>query len=303
MLSLRHSKRLISVKDCTFEDVESIFSIAKSSQFNLKSKGLFLSVFFENSTRTLLSFEASAHNCGLNTMRFDISSSSIAKEESEINTIKTLNELEPKAIVLRCKKTGETSLYSDYLSKNTAVLNAGDGINEHPTQALLDTFTILEAVGKNFTKNCFKGLKIAIMGDVMHSRVARSNIFLLSSLGAEITLICPPNFLSQNFADFYSQEYGVKVQNTYSKLEFDFVMLLRVQRERLEGSGKLCYPAGFGVFLEESLNGGFLMHPGPVNIGVETSDELAYNSSKSLISKQVHNGVLVRSAILKYILD
>jgi aspartate carbamoyltransferase catalytic subunit len=301
MLSLRHCKKLISIDDFQNKDIEVLFSIVKTENFSFSKGGLFLSVFFENSTRTLLSFEKSAYNCGLNVMRFDVSSSSIAKEESEINTIRTLNELEPKVIALRCKKTGEPNLYSRYLSEDIVILNAGDGINEHPTQALLDLFTILQAMGKGFSGDCLKGVKIGIMGDVMHSRVARSNIFLLSRLGAKITLICPPNFLSQNFGDFYVKNFGVKIETNYNS-KFDFLMLLRVQKERIEGSGKICYPSNFGVFCEEDLKGAFLLHPGPVNIGVETSEELVYESSLSLVSKQVANGVLIRSGVIKYCL-
>ncbi len=297
---LNKSKRLLSINDCTIEDLSNIFSIAESGNFKLNTEGLFISVFFENSTRTLLSFEKSALNCGLTSMRFDVSSSSIAKEETEINTIRTLNELSAKAIVLRCKKSGEPSIYANYISENTAIINAGDGTNEHPTQSLLDTFTILQETGNKFSQNCFKGLKIAIMGDVSHSRVARSNIFLLSKLGAEVTLIFPPNFLGQNFIDFYTQNYNIKVTNSYQET-FDFVMLLRVQKERIEGSGKICYPSKFGIFTEAELKGAKLMHPGPLNVGVETSEELAYSSKNSLISKQVSNGVLIRSAILKYL--
>ena len=293
------NNHLLSVNDLSFTDISSIISIAKSNTFKVEGGGLFLSIFFENSTRTLLSFEKASLNCGFSLMRFDISSSSISKEETTINTIRTLNELNPSAIAIRCKHSGEPELYSKYLNPQIILINAGDGINEHPTQSLLDLFTILNAFDIKFTEGCLKGLKIAIMGDVMHSRVARSNIFLLSKLGAEIEIISPPNFLGQNFIDFYAKNYNVKFCNFYTKT-YDVIMLLRVQKERAESSGKICYPSNFGIFKEEDLKGAFLMHPGPVNVGVEVTDELAYQSKKSLISKQVSNGVLIRSAILKH---
>jgi aspartate carbamoyltransferase catalytic subunit len=287
--------RLLSIYDYSFQDITSIFSIAEKQNFKIKDNGVFISIFFENSTRTLLSFEKSAINCGLSVMRFDANISSIKKEETEINTIRTLNELKPKVVAIRAGKSGEVEIYSKYLSNNVVVLNAGDGTNEHPTQSLLDAFTILEAFKIKFKENCFKGLKIAIMGDIMHSRVARSNIFLLSKLGAKIDLICPPNFLLPNFAQFYEKEFGVKILQSFEGA--DFLILLRLQKERIEGSGKIHYPP-FQFSTESDLKGALLMHPGPIN--TEVSNELAYNSKQSLISKQVSNGSLVRSAILKH---
>jgi aspartate carbamoyltransferase catalytic subunit len=300
--SQNQSNRLLSINDLSFLDISRIIQVAQTRDFLIKNEGTFLSVFFEHSTRTLLSFEKAAINCGLNIMRFDANTSSLSKEESQINTLRTLNSLNPSCIAVRCKYSLEPKLYSKYINSNIAFVNAGDGINEHPTQALLDLFTLLEELNINFSEDCLKNLKIAIMGDVMHSRVARSNIFLLSRLGAKIDLITPPNFLNKNFVDFYSTKYKVNVLHSYTK-QYDVVMLLRVQKERAEGSAKICYPSNFGIYFEADLKSAYLMHPGPVNIGVEVSEEVAYNSKKSLISKQVENGVLVRSAILKFLLS
>lgn len=298
--SLKASKRLLSIEDCSIEDISEIFSIAKSEDFLIQNPGIFVSMFFENSTRTLLSFEKSALNCGFKVLRFEVANSSIAKEETEINTIRTINSLGAASVALRCKKSGEDLLFSKYLNPKISVLNGGDGTNEHPTQSLLDCFTLCEHFKIKFGTACLKGFKIGIMGDVMHSRVARSNIFLLSKLGAEITLISPPNFLTQNFAQYYKLKFGCKILH---KLEgkFEAIMLLRVQKERIEGSGKICYPSSFGLFNEEDLNGAVLLHPGPINAGVEVSEKLAYESPFSLVSKQVENGVKVRSAVLKFL--
>jgi aspartate carbamoyltransferase catalytic subunit len=294
------NNQLISVNDFSINDIGNIFNIAKSQDFKTKNPGLLVSIFFENSTRTLLSFEKASINCGFNYLNFNPYTSSLSKEETEINTIRTLRELNPAVVVVRCKHSGEPQIFKKYLSQNTILINAGDGTNEHPTQALLDAFTIFNTFDLEFTENCFKGLEIAIMGDIMHSRVARSNIFLLSRLGAQVTLISPPNFLNQNFIDFYTKNYNAIYKPSYEG-KFDVVMLLRVQKERMEGGGKICYPSKFGIFTEKELNGAHLMHPGPINVGVEVSEDLAYNSTKSLISKQVENGVLIRSAIINYL--
>jgi len=302
MQSLKDCKRLISINDCTIEEISEIFQIAKKADFTSKEKGNIITVFFENSTRTLLSFEVAASNLGLQSIRFDVSSSSISKDETAINTIRTINSLSPKGVILRCKKTGETSLFAKYLSPEISVINAGDGTGEHPTQALLDCFTILENFNIQFQKNCLSGLKIAIAGDIGNSRVARSNVFLLSKLGAKLELISPPNFLSTNFANFYKENYNCKISTEIQGFDADVLMLLRTQKERMEGSGKIVFPSNFAILTEKDLGKAVLMHPGPINEGVEVSEYLAYRSSKSLISKQVENGVKVRSAILKFLL-
>lgn len=301
-MQCRNQFNLISVNDFKNSDIKSIFEIADSKKFNVKNGGLGISLFFENSTRTLLSFESALLNCGLKSVRFDVSSSSIAKEETVINTIRTINSYSPDFLIMRSKQTGEPLIYQKYLDSNTKMINAGDGTGEHPTQALLDFYTILQVLNIKFSDSCLKNITIAIAGDIMHSRVARSNIFLLSRFGAKIILISPLSFLPQSIRNFYSN-LGCSFAYTLREIKANFVMLLRIQKERMEGKARLTFPSNFGIFNEADLNHAYLMHPGPINERVEITEDMAYLSSKSLISKQVENGSLIRSAIIKFLSD
>ena len=296
----RKLSNLLSVNDLKNSDIEAIFNIAKKENFKTNRSGFGISLFFENSTRTLLSFEIALANCGLNTIRFETFSSSLAKEETVVNTIRTINSLSPNFLIARCKQAGEPEIYSKYLDSKIHLINAGDGSGEHPTQALIDFYTILQTLNLKFKADCLKGKTIVIAGDIMHSRVARSNIFLLSRFGAKIILASPINFLPPHLQDFYKQ-FGCNFTQSLKDVSGDFIMMLRIQKERMEGSAKIPFPTGFGIFTEADLNGAFLMHPGPINEGVEVSEFMAYQSPKSLISKQVENGVSVRSAIIKFL--
>lgn len=302
---LKLNKKLISVCDIATEEIQEVFNIARAKDFKISPGKTFISLFFENSTRTLLSFEKAANICGFNVLRFDPGASSLVKDETEINTIRTLCAMGVDACAIRTGKSGYTALLANYFSAETSILNAGDGSNQHPTQALLDLYTILENFNIVFTKNCLKSLKIGIMGDILNSRVARSNIMLLSKLGANITLIAPPNFLPWNFRNYYMKQFNCVISYDLAatlKAGLDILMCLRVQKERMESGGKFSFSSAlYSVKSEEELNGAKIMHPGPINERVEISGSLAYESNNSLISKQVENGVYIRSALLKFL--
>lgn len=302
---LKHNRKLISVNDVAIKEIIDIFGIADAGDFKVTSKKCFLNLFFENSTRTKLSFERAALNCGFDVLDFNVQSSSILKDETHINTIRTINSLGVDTLTIRAQKSGETSLLSSFVNRGTFVLNAGDGTNEHPSQGLLDLYTIIKQFDIDAKPMCLAGLKIGIMGDILHSRVARSNIFLLSKFGAEITLICPQSFLPLNFANYYNTNFGCKISHNLKsslKNKLDVLMVLRIQKERVENKSIISFPISqFSVSDESQLNGAYVMHPGPINDGVEISNELAYKSRFSLISKQVEDGVKIRSAILKFL--
>lgn len=309
MQGQKHKKTLININDFSDVDVIEVFNIASSFEgCSIKGdleRGLFVNVFFENSTRTSLSFQKAALNCGFKILDFNISSSSIAKEEGEINTIRTINSIGVNAVAIRAKFSGQVGLFSKFLNENTILINAGDGTNEHPTQSLLDLYTILEHFKLPSKPNTLSGLKVGIVGDVVNSRVARSNIFLLSRFGADLSLIAPPNFLPENFASYYRSQFKCKTfydLNSALKQKLDVLILLRLQKERMENSGKIPFPISqFAVKDQAALDDCVIMHPGPINDNAEITSKIAYESEISLISRQVKNGVLIRSAILKFL--
>ena len=254
-------------------------------------------LFFENSTRTRLSFEMAAHRLGANVINWDTGSSSISKGETFDDTIKTLNAMHPEGIIIRHSDFGAP----EYVAKNVdcPVINAGDSYREHPTPALLDALTIRQVKGR------IEGLNIAICGDVAHSRVANSNMILLSKLGANIRVIAPPFLMPQKFpadgiAKFESLEDGLP--------DCDIVMMLRNQKERME-AGLIKDDAEFfnqfGLTTERlalAKKDAHVMHPGPMNRNVEIADSVADDPQKSLITRQVENGVFVRMAVLELLL-
>ncbi len=248
--------------------------------------------FYEPSTRTRLSFEIAAKRLSADTMNISKSGSSVEKGESLIDTVKNIEAMSLDLLVMRHFATGAPHLAAKFL--NCPVVNAGDGINEHPTQALLDAMTIYER------KKTLDGLKIVIVGDILHSRVARSNIFLLSKFNSEISIFAPPMMLPRGI-----EKLKVKViKNLKQEIKnADVVMMLRVQMER---QNKSLFPSireysnffGFSYNMLKYLKpDSLLMHPGPINRGVELS-HLAANSKFSVILDQVENGVAVRMAIL-----
>jgi aspartate carbamoyltransferase catalytic subunit len=247
-----------------------------------------VNAFFENSTRTLLSFEIAANRLGAQVVTMQVDHSSIKKGETLEDTARTLNAMRPDALVIRHGNRGAPADVAAVM--DCPVINAGDGTGEHPTQALLDAATIRQHFGR------IAGLKVAICGDIRHSRVARSNAALLARLGAEIRFAGPPSLLPADTAATSDIDEAVRGA--------DVVMMLRVQRERMDeelGDGPGEFLARFGLTRDrfaQAAPGAVVMHPGPINRGVEIDGELADDPQRSLIVRQVEMGVAVRMACL-----
>tara|TARA_Y100001936_G_scaffold68650_1_gene67637 strand:- start:17 stop:952 length:936 start_codon:yes stop_codon:yes gene_type:complete len=253
-----------------------------------------INLFFEPSTRTQSSFDLAGKRLGADVMSMNIVNSAIKKGETLMDTAMTLNAMHPDLIVVRHQDSGAPNLLSQKV--NCAVINAGDGTREHPTQALLDALTIINSKGK------IEGLRIAICGDIKHSRVARSNIYLMNMLGAEVNVIAPKTLMPDSI-----NQLGVKSFTSMKKgLEScDIVMMLRLQNERMQGSflpSKREYYEYFGLTPEKlkyARKDALIMHPGPMNRGVEIDTKLADDINVSLVKEQVELGVAVRMACLK----
>ena len=253
-----------------------------------------LNVFFENSTRTRVSFELAGRRLGAEVINISVDKSSIKKGESLLDTANTLSAMKPNLLIVRHPESGAPKLFSDYL--NCSIVNAGDGRHEHPTQALLDALTIRRRLGR------IEGLKIAICGDILNSRVARSNIHLLTTLGVEVRCIAPPTLMPKSLENlgvncFNSLKEGINNVNA--------IMLLRLQNERMSGTespSKREYYRFYGLD-EEKLrmahHDAVIMHPGPMNRGVEIASSLADNEDRSLIKTQVEIGVAIRMATIE----
>jgi len=296
-------KHLLGIQDLSISDVKLILDEAKKFISLNKSKNKKLDIlrgktqinlFFEPSTRTQSSFELAGKRLGADVMSMNITNSAIKKGETLIDTAMTLNAMHPDIIVVRHQDSGASNLLSQKV--NCSVLNAGDGRREHPTQALLDALTIIEK------KKKIEGLRIAICGDILHSRVARSNIFLLNMLGAEVHIIAPTNLMPKDI-----EKFGVK---TFSNMkegvkDCDIVMMLRLQNERMSSSflsSNREYYEYYGLTpdkLEKAKKDAIIMHPGPMNRGIEIDTKLADDINKSVIKEQVELGVAVRMACLK----
>ena len=244
-------------------------------------------LFYENSTRTAMSFATAAHRLGASAISLSVERSSVQKGETLEDTARTLNAMRPDALVIRHRENGAPGVVAEIM--DAPVLNAGDGINEHPTQALLDAATIRQRLGR------IEGLKVAICGDIRHSRVARSNAKLLPRLGAEVRLAGPPGLAPD----------GMSIDEAIAGA--DVVMMLRVQRERLEedlndAPGE--YLSRYGLTRERlatAAPGAVVMHPGPMNRGIEIDDAVADDPERSLITLQVEMGVAVRMACLELV--
>jgi aspartate carbamoyltransferase catalytic subunit len=252
-----------------------------------------MNLFFENSTRTLTSFELAAKRLGADVINMAVSTSSIKKGETLLDTAMTLNAMGPDVMVVRHPESGAVNLLSQKV--DGAVVNAGDGRHEHPTQALLDALTIRRRRGK------IQGLVVAICGDVLHSRVARSNIYLLTKLGAKVRVIAPTTLLPAQV-----DKMGVEVFTDMRKglKDVDVVMMLRLQLERMQGAYVPSIREYFHFYgldydkLEAAKPDAIIMHPGPMNRGVEIDSELADDINRSVIREQVEMGVAVRMACL-----
>jgi aspartate carbamoyltransferase catalytic subunit len=251
-----------------------------------------VNLFFEPSTRTASSFEIAGKRLSADVVNFSVSSSSLTKAESILDTAQTLDAMDPDCVIVRHPVAGVPKRIADVL--HAPVINAGDGAHEHPTQALLDMLTVRQEKGR------IDGLAVAIVGDIMHSRVARSNIYGFTKMGAEVRVTGPPTMLPPDIA-----ELGVKPSTSLREAidGADVVMMLRIQRERLSGAlfpSIREYAATFGLDrakLRYARDDAIVMHPGPVNRGVELSHDLV-DHSPSVILDQVRNGVALRMAVL-----
>jgi aspartate carbamoyltransferase catalytic subunit len=251
---------------------------------------LVFNLFYENSTRTAMSFAAAAHRLGASPVFLPVEQSSIKKGETFDDTARTLNAMRPDCIVVRHRENGAPARMTELM--DCAVINAGDGTNEHPTQALLDALALRIRFGQ------VEGLKVAICGDIRHSRVARSNAKLLPRLGAELRLAGPPSLVPDNTPTLSIDE---AIDGA------DVVMMLRVQRERLEeelGDGPGEYLERYGLTAARLANAApnaVVMHPGPMNRNVEIADDVADDPERSLILLQVEAGVATRMACLELV--
>ena len=309
MKPLKDSKRtllkphLLSVEELSISQIDILLNKANFYADANRQRGKIektlkgstvITLFFETSTRTKTSFELAAKRLGADSIGINASASAIKKGETLIDSGMTLNAMHPDILIVRHPDSGAVKLLSDKV--NCAIINAGDGTHEHPTQALLDALTI-----KRNKKN-IKGLNIAICGDVLHSRVARSNILLLSKLGARIRIIAPPTLIPKGI-----ENLGVEIFNNMEKglVDCDIVMMLRLQTERMKGlfvPSTREYFKFYGLDYEKLKNAkkdALIMHPGPMNRGIEIDSSLADNLDRSVIHQQVEIGVAVRMACLE----
>ena len=296
------TKHLLGIKDLTTEDIQLILSTAGQFKEVLQRPVkkvptlrdiTIVNLFYENSTRTRISFELAERRLSADTVNFTVSNSSAAKGETLLDTVNNILSMKVDMVVMRHSASGAPH----YLAKHidAAIINAGDGINEHPTQALLDAFSMEEKLGK------LAGLKVAIIGDVMHSRVALSNIYLLKKMGAEVMVSGPPTLIPT----YLQQAMDIHVEYNIDKALAwcDVANVLRIQLERQNQplfSSLREYNLAYGITTNRlnKLNKQIvIMHPGPINRGVEMDSDVA-NSAHSIILDQVENGVAVRMACL-----
>jgi aspartate carbamoyltransferase catalytic subunit len=296
------TKHLLGIKDLHTEDIQLILSTA--GQFkevlqrpvkkvpSLRDINI-VNLFYENSTRTRISFELAEKRLSADVVNFTVSSSSAAKGESLLDTVNNILSMKVDMVVMRHSASGAPHFLAKHI--DAAIINAGDGINEHPTQALLDAFSMVEKFGS------LKGLKVAILGDIMHSRVALSNIYLLKKMGAEIMVSGPPTLIPT----YLKEAMGIQVEYNIDKALAwcDVANVLRIQLERQNQplfSSLREYNLAYGITKDRlnKLNKEIvIMHPGPINRGVEMDSDVA-DSPHSIILDQVENGVAVRMACL-----
>ena len=305
------NKHLLSINDLSAEEAFKILNtaseLAKISDGPMKKLPTLrgrtvVNLFFEDSTRTRISFESAAKRLSADVINFSAKGSSVSKGESLKDTAQTLQAMGADAVVIRHGASGAAQRLADSGWISASVINAGDGTHEHPTQALLDAYTIRSKFPQ-FNQS-FDGLRVAIVGDILHSRVARSNVLLLTKLGASVTLVAPPTLIPVGVAD-----WKVKVSYDLDSVlkEVDVLMMLRVQSERMANSffpSEREYSRGYGLDitrLNSLSKNAIVMHPGPMNRGLEISAESA-DSHKSVVLDQVSNGVLVRMAVLYQLL-
>lgn len=297
-LSVKH---LLGIKDLTPEDIDLILRTADNFKDVLQRPikkvptlrdTTIVNLFYENSTRTRISFELAEKRLSADTINFTASGSSVSKGETLIDTVNNILSMKVDMVVMRHSASGAPHFLAQHI--NASIVNAGDGINEHPTQALLDAFSIREKLGG------LNGRKVALFGDIMHSRVALSNIYLLTKMGAEVIVCGPPTLIPKHI-----ERLGVKVSYDVRKtLEWcDVANVLRIQLERQNKplfSTLREYSLYYGInkaMLDSLKKEIVIMHPGPINRGVELNSDVA-DSKNSIILDQVQNGVAVRMAVL-----
>ena len=297
------TKHLLGIKDLLPEDISLILTTAGQFKEVLQRQikkvpslrdVTVVNLFYENSTRTRISFELAEKRLSADTVNFAASGSSVSKGETLLDTVNNILSMKVDMVVMRHSASGAPHFLARQLP-GTAIINAGDGINEHPTQALLDAFSIIEKTGS------LQGKKILLVGDIMHSRVALSNIYLLKKMGAEVMVAGPPTLIPK----YLKQAFDVQVEYNLKKalLWCDVANVLRIQLERQNQvlfSSLREYNLAYGVtrkLLREVNKEIVIMHPGPVNRGVEIDSDVA-DSNNSIILQQVENGVAVRMAVL-----
>ena len=301
------TKHLLGIKDLQRSDIELILTTAKQFKEVLQRPikkvpslrdTTIVNLFYENSTRTRISFELAEKRLSADTINFSSSGSSVTKGESLLDTVNNILSMKVDMVVMRHSASGAPHFLAQHIS--AAIINAGDGINEHPTQALLDGFSIQEKTGS------IEGKKVVLIGDIMHSRVALSNIYLLKKMGAEVMVAGPPTLIPKHI----SEALDVQVEYNLKKaLQWcDVANVLRIQLERQNQvlfSSLREYNLAYGVSkkLLDSLNKEIIiMHPGPINRGVEIDSDVA-DSNQSIILQQVENGVAIRMAVLYLLSD
>ena len=295
-------KHLISLKDLSFHQIDQLLKLSQTfvdDQFLRSQEHPDLAIctlFFEPSTRTRLSFQRAAQKLQLDVLNFDVSSSSTSKGETAVDTVRTIESMQVRGLIIRHSQSGVLEQLAHVVQPSTCIINAGDGVNAHPTQGLLDMLTIRQAKGD------VANLKIVIVGDIRHSRVARSDIHALRILGAKNIWLCGPQGLLSDddvFSDcIVTHDMDAAIENA------DVVMMLRLQKERMqEGlvSSVEDYHRNYGLSslrLKKARHDAVVLHPGPINRGIEIDDDVA-DGSQSMVLQQVRNGVAVRMAVLK----
>jgi aspartate carbamoyltransferase catalytic subunit len=298
-------RHLLGIDGLNKQDVATILKLAEQyvaknrepdKKLNTLRGRTLINLFFENSTRTRTSFELAGKRLGMDVINMSVSGSSVKKGETLIDTAMTLNAMHPDVIAVRHPESGAPHLLAKKVK--CAVINAGDGCHEHPTQALLDALAIMQHRGS------IQGLKVAICGDILHSRVARSNIQLLKLLGAHVRIIAPRTLMPAA-----PESFGVDVYHDMRKglVDVDIIMMLRLQMERMESNfvpsirEYFCFYGLDHEKLKYAKPDALIMHPGPINRGVEIDTELADDIDRSIILDQVEMGVAVRQAVLQWL--
>ena len=296
------TKHLLGIKDLTKEDISLFLDTA--TQFkevlqrpvkkvpSLRDFAI-VNLFYENSTRTRISFELAEKRLSADIINFSASGSSVSKGETLLDTVNNILSMKVDMVVMRHSATGAPHFLAQHI--DAAIVNAGDGINEHPTQALLDAFSIRETMGT------LEGVKVAIIGDIMHSRVAMSNIYLLTKMGAKVTVCGPPTLIPKYMREAFPIYVSYNLQETLNWC--DVANVLRIQLERQNQvlfSSLREYNLSYGItrkILDSLKKDIVIMHPGPINRGVELDSDVA-DSGQSIILQQVENGVAVRMSVL-----